>query len=53
MLALWTYVIAMGHFGAEWLVYKTMTVGKGLAPVMVVPVISVTWMLMQWDFYAK
>lgn len=53
MLAIWTYVIALGHFGAEWLVYKTMIAGKGLLPVALVPVISLTWMLIQWDFYAK
>ncbi len=53
VLALWTYVIALGHFGAEWLVYKTMIAGKGLLPVALVPVISLTWMLIQWDFYTK
>lgn len=51
MLTLWTFVIAMVHFGTEWMVFGTMRAGKGLAPVMVVPVVSIAWMIAHWGFY--
>ena len=51
VLVLWTYIIALGQFGSEWLAYGTMKMGKGLAPVLIVPSVSVCWMLVQWDFY--
>lgn len=51
VLALWSFVIALVHFGSEFLFYGTMKAGKGLVPVLVVAGVSVSWMLMQWDFY--
>ena len=51
MLALWTFVIALGQFGSEWLIYGTMKMGKGLVPVLVVAGGSIIWMLVQWNYY--
>ena len=50
VLALWTFVIALAHFGSEWLIYRTMTKGK-LVPMLAVAGGSIFWMLMQWEFY--
>lgn len=51
LLTLWTFIIALVHFGSEWLVFGTMRVGTGLVPVMIVPFVSIAWMVLQWDFY--
>ena len=51
LLALWTYIIALGHFGSEWMAYGTMKAGKGLAPPLLVAGGSVCWMITQWGFY--
>lgn len=53
VLAFFTYVIALAHFGVEWLEYGTMAAGIELLRVAVAPVVSISWMLLQWDFYAK
>ena len=53
ILAFATYVIAMTHFAVEWLGFGTMTAGVGLLRVAIVPVVTMSWMLMQWGFYVK
>lgn len=53
VLTIATYAIAMAHFMVEWLVFGTMTHGVGLLRVMIVPVVSISWMAMQWGFYVK
>lgn len=50
-LTLWSYCIAIFHFGSEWLVYRTAKLGKGLAGPLVVATTSITWMLLQRDYY--
>ncbi|KAL8855960.1 MAG: hypothetical protein Q9178_007410 [Gyalolechia marmorata] len=52
-LALWTYVVALGHFYSEWLIFKTARWGEGLAGPLVVSAGSLTWMLLQWGQYVK
>lgn len=35
-MALFTYLIAFGHFGSEWLIFRSVKVGPGLlSPVLV------------------
>ncbi|KAL8911513.1 MAG: hypothetical protein Q9171_003321 [Xanthocarpia ochracea] len=52
-LALWTYVVALGHFYSEWLIFKTARWGEGLAGPLVVSVGSLTWMVLQWGHYIR
>ncbi|MCJ1358933.1 MAG: ergosterol biosynthesis protein [Icmadophila ericetorum] len=52
-LALWTYVIALAHFGSELLVYKTAKLNQGISPTLVVAVSSLLWMLVQREYYVK
>ncbi|KAL8919785.1 MAG: hypothetical protein Q9172_004814 [Xanthocarpia lactea] len=52
-LALWTYVVALGHFYSEWLIFKTARWGEGLAGPLVVSVGSLTWMVLQWGHYVR
>ena len=51
VLGLWTFVVALGHFASEWVVYRTVRLGKGVAPSGVVALGSVIWMLLQWGNY--
>jgi Erg28 like protein len=52
-LALWSYVVAFGHFASEWLVFGTAKWGAGLAGPVMVSSVSMVWMLAQWGFYVK
>lgn len=51
-LTLWTFVLALAHFLGEWLLFGTAKMGKGLLGPLIVPVVSLTWMLAQWEFYS-
>ncbi|CAO2652901.1 Nn.00g023120.m01.CDS01 [Neocucurbitaria sp. VM-36] len=52
-LAMWTYVIAWGHFVSEWFVFKTTRWGKPLAGPLIVANTSLIWMFLQWGYYVK
>ncbi|KAI4112430.1 MAG: hypothetical protein LQ338_008313 [Usnochroma carphineum] len=52
-LAIWTYIVALGHFYSEWLIFKTARWGKGLAGPLVISVTSLAWMVLQWGEYVK
>ncbi|KAL8672217.1 MAG: hypothetical protein Q9168_003319 [Polycauliona sp. 1 TL-2023] len=52
-LALWTYVVALGHFYSEWLVFGTARWGKGLAGPLLISVGSLSWMVVQWGTYVR
>lgn len=51
-LTLWTFGIALAHFSSEWLYFGSAKLGKGLLPSMFVATGSLTWMLLQWEFYS-
>ena len=52
-LAIWTFVIAFGHFFSELLIFKTARVkSPWLAPA-VFATTSTIWMLAQWSYYVK
>ncbi|KAF2763034.1 Erg28 protein [Pseudovirgaria hyperparasitica] len=52
-LALWSFVVAFGHFASEWLVYGTTRWGAGLAGPVCVSVGSMVWMVSVWGDYVK
>lgn len=52
-LCIVSYVIALWHFGSEWLIYRTCKFDKGLFGPLIVSTCSITWMLMQKDFYTS
>lgn len=52
-IALSTYAIALAHFSSEWLGYKTMSMGKGLATPFAVASLTTFWMLSQSGYYIK
>jgi len=52
-LALWSYVIAFGHFMSEWLVFGTAKWGAGLAGPAVVSTGRIVWMVAQGGHYVK
>ena len=51
-LTLWTFGIALAHFSSEWLYFGSTKLDKGLLPSMLVATGSLTWMLLQWEFYS-
>ncbi len=49
-LALWTYIIAVAHFVAEFFVFKTAG-GKGMLAAEMTPVVTIIMMLTQRESY--
>lgn len=52
-LCIASYIVALAHFGSEWLVFKTVKFDKGLAGPLIVSTMSITWMLTQRDYYTS
>ncbi|KAM0752599.1 Erg28-like protein [Meredithblackwellia eburnea MCA 4105] len=52
-LALISYVLALGHFVAEAVIFRTAGLGPGLLSPLVVASTSLIWMTNQYDFYVK
>ncbi|AMD20639.1 HDL105Cp [Eremothecium sinecaudum] len=46
-----SYVIALLHFGSEWLIFRTCKLGKGLTGPLVVSSLSLFWMYTQKEYY--
>lgn len=46
-----SYLIAIGHFGSELLVYRTCKLGKGIMGPFIVATTSLTWMWCQKEYY--
>lgn len=46
-----SYIIAIVHFGSEWLIFRTCKLGKGLMGPLIVASISLTWMYTQKEYY--
>lgn len=46
-----SYLIAITHFGSEWLIFGTCKFGKGLLGPLVVATTSLTWMYYQKEYY--
>ncbi|KAF9649864.1 Erg28-domain-containing protein [Thelephora ganbajun] len=52
-LTLFTYLFAFAHFGSELLIFRTASLGLGALSPVVVSTVSLTWMIMQYDFYVQ
>merc|ERR1712007_59470 len=50
-LCIVSYIIALWHFGSEWLIFKTCKFDKGLFGPLIVSTLSITWMILQKDYY--
>ncbi|KAK9452594.1 hypothetical protein V1511DRAFT_507330 [Dipodascopsis uninucleata] len=46
-----TFIVAFTHFSSEWLIFKTVKLGKGLAGPLIVSTTSLIWMASQRKFY--
>jgi len=53
VITIWSYVGAFVHFVSEWLILRSANFGAGLLGPLVVSSVSLTWMLMQYDYYVK
>jgi hypothetical protein len=49
-LGLWTYIVALAHFGGEWLVFGTAG-GKSMLAAEATPIFTIIAMLWQWNQY--
>ncbi|KAL8279954.1 hypothetical protein RQP46_007535 [Phenoliferia psychrophenolica] len=52
-LALISYVLALGHFASEALVFRTAGLGPGLISPLIVASTSLIWMTRQYNFYVQ
>ncbi|OLN97423.1 Ergosterol biosynthetic protein 28 [Colletotrichum chlorophyti] len=50
-LAIWTYVVALGHFASELFIFKSMTFGVPQAFPFTLASVALIWMPMVRDFY--
>ncbi|KAH3665748.1 hypothetical protein OGAPHI_003936 [Ogataea philodendri] len=50
-VCLYSYVLALLHFGSEWLLFKTAKFGKGLLGPLIVATTSITWMVSKRNEY--
>lgn len=50
-LAIWSYGIAWVHFMSEWIFFKTVAWGRGLAGPVLISTGSLVWMVSQWGYY--
>lgn len=53
MMAMWTYLVALGHFILEGAVYRTYYLGGPQSMPLFFATVGTTWMVMQKDFYVK
>ncbi|KAH3667852.1 hypothetical protein WICMUC_005252 [Wickerhamomyces mucosus] len=52
-ITLASYLIAFFHFSSEWLIYKTTKLDKGLYGPLIVSTLTISWMIIQWDYYVS
>ncbi|KAI1076828.1 transmembrane domain-containing protein [Whalleya microplaca] len=52
-LALWTYVVALLHFGSEFAVYKTARLGAPVLFPFFFASVGIAWMVSQYGFYVE
>lgn len=52
-MALFTYLLAFGHFSSELLIFRTAKLNAGVISPVIVSTTSLIWMFRQYDFYVK
>ncbi|TFK27208.1 Erg28-like protein [Coprinopsis marcescibilis] len=52
-MALFTYLIAFGHFSSELLIFRTAGINPGLLSPVVVSTSSLVWMFLQYEYYVR
>ncbi|KAH9817678.1 hypothetical protein DFH28DRAFT_1081280 [Melampsora americana] len=52
-LTIGSYLIALFHFGTEFMVFKTCQFSSGLISPLIVASTSLIWMIRQYDFYVR
>lgn len=52
-LAIWTYVVALFHFGSEWAVYRSAYLGPPIMFPFFFATIGIFWMTTQYNFYVQ
>lgn len=52
-IAIWTYVVALGHFTSELLIFKSMTLGKPQIFPLIFATTALIWMPSVRDFYVQ
>ncbi|KAI6006522.1 Erg28 like protein-domain-containing protein [Pisolithus orientalis] len=50
-MALFTYLIAFGHFSSEILIFRTARLNSAALSPVIVSTVSLIWMLRHYDFY--
>ncbi|KDQ15956.1 hypothetical protein BOTBODRAFT_107885, partial [Botryobasidium botryosum FD-172 SS1] len=52
-ITIWSYIIALAHFGSELIFYRTTNLTGPVISPFIVATTSLTWMLSQYTFYVK
>jgi len=52
-IALWTYIVALFHFGTEWAVYRTAYIGPPILFPFFFASVGILWMTSQYNFYVQ
>ncbi|CAJ2514305.1 Uu.00g024240.m01.CDS01 [Anthostomella pinea] len=52
-ITLWTYVVALFHFGSEFAVYRTAYLGPPILFPFFFATVGITWMVSQYSFYVE
>ncbi|GAP84742.1 putative transmembrane domain-containing protein [Rosellinia necatrix] len=52
-MAIWTYVVALFHFGSEWAVYRTAYIGPPILFPFFFATVGIIWMTSQYSFYVQ
>ncbi|KAI5122926.1 hypothetical protein M0805_007604 [Coniferiporia weirii] len=52
-MALFTYLIAFGHFSSELFIFRTAKINPGVISPVIVATTSLIWMVTQYDFYVR
>ncbi|KAJ7127049.1 Erg28-like protein [Mycena epipterygia] len=52
-MALFTYLIAFGHFASELLIFRSATPNAGVISPVIVSTTSLIWMFSQYSYYVK
>ncbi|KAJ2922403.1 hypothetical protein H1R20_g14689, partial [Candolleomyces eurysporus] len=52
-MALFTYLIAFGHFSSELLIFKSAKINAGVLSPCIVSTTSLIWMFQQYEYYVR